>query len=134
MRFIIFLSILVKERQPDAKPPSPVKTRKSHSPHKSKRRSFNTPRKSPKDAYLYTPPVTRSSAKKITPSAKPLKEIGESSLLRYTHWYFFVLNLILSSHLKTYFCPNISMICLPLSQFLLHCLPFLFLNCHQDKF
>ena len=66
---------------------TPVKARKSLSPTKQKRRSFQTPRRSPKDVG-YTPPVTRLSAKKGTPvtvsgSVSRLQEIGENSLLRY---------------------------------------------------
>ncbi|XP_065060865.1 protein ELYS-like isoform X2 [Rhopilema esculentum] len=64
---------------------TPVKARKSLSPTKQKRRSFQTPRRSPKDVG-YTPPVTRLSAKKGTPvtvsgSVSRLQEIGENSLL-----------------------------------------------------
>ena len=71
------------EKKVETEPPIPTKTRKSQSPVKSKsRRSFHTPRRSPKDAFLYTPPVTRLSAKKGTPVAKPLQEIGENSFLR----------------------------------------------------
>ena len=74
--------LLAKGKQADGKLPSPVKTQKSHSPVKSKRRAFYTPKKSPVETSSGTARVTRSSARKNA-SGEAIREIEKTALLRY---------------------------------------------------